>query len=119
MANAGYVNTLLKGLPSDAGRVLTQVFDYLLPNLRFGPPENPKSENFSAFYVSSTTPASSNTEFSIPHGMARTPYLALQVLKLNEVGAQIVPLTTSRAADAMRVYFTSPSTSAPITLLLE
>lgn len=119
MSNVGYITTRLLGLPADTRKVLTEVFDYLVPNLRFGAPDTPKSENFSAFYASSTTPSTANTEFSIAHGMARTPYLAIQVLDLNAVGAQIVPLTNSRAADQMRVYLKSTSTSAVITLLLE
>lgn len=119
MANSGYVSTLLKGLPEDTCKVLTQVFDYVLPNLRFGPPDNPKAENFSAFYASSTTPASSNTEFSVLHGMARTPYVFEQVMDLSKVNSQLIPLVNSRAADAMRVYLKSSSTSAVFTLRLE
>ena len=119
MANAGYVSARLLGLPAEVRRVMSDVFDYILPNLRFGPPDQPKAENFSAFYVSSTTPATANQEFSIQHGMGRIPYLALPVVPTGSVGAQTVPLLVSRAADAQRVYFKSTSTSAPIVLLLE
>ena len=100
-------------------KTFTNVFTYLVPNLRFGPIEHQtKAENFIGFYVNSTTAASTG-EFSVLHGMGRTPYLLKPVLPLDVVGAAIVPLEVSRAADAQRVYLKSTSTSAPISLYLE
>ena len=120
MAQTGFLEALLGGLPADTKRVLTEAFRYVIPNGRFGPPEHQtKSESFNAFYVSSTTPATSTETLSLQHGMGRTPYLAVGVLPLNTVGAQLPRLTVARAADAQRVYFTSADTSAPFTVFLE
>ena len=111
----------LGGLPADTKKVLTNLFTYLVPNLRFGPVDHQtKAENFQAYFVESTTAASTG-EFSIQHGLGRTPYLAIPVLPLDLVGAQLVPLTVTRAADGQRVYLKTEAgyTSAPVALLLE
>lgn len=120
MAVSGYVDSLLGGIEADLKRVLTEAFRYVLPNGRFGPVSHQaKSESFQAYMLLSTTTASSNTEFSILHGMGRAPYTAVQVLDLGTSGGQWVPLTVSRPADAQRVYLRSPSTAAPFSILAE
>lgn len=119
MATTGYIDALLQSLPAEGRSVLTQVFRYLVPNLRFGPATNQtKSENFQAYFFSGTTAASTG-EFSIQHGMSRAPYLAVPVLPLDVVGARTVPLEVTRAADSQRIYLKSTSTSAAFTLLVE
>ena len=100
-------------------KVFTEVLRALVPNLRFGPSDQTKSENFRCYYVESTTPAASTTEFSIEHGMGVTPYLAVPVLPLDSSGVWLAELRVSRPADSQRVYFTSPTTNAVIRLLLE
>ena len=98
---------------------MTEAFRYVLPNGKFGPVAHQvKLESFNAFYVTSTTAASTG-EFSVVHGMGRIPYLVQQVLPLDVIGAQIVPLEVSRAADASRLYLKSTSTSAVIHLIVE
>lgn len=121
MANSGYLASLFGGVESTLRRALQSAFSYVLDHgLKFGPVEHQGvSENFGAFYLSSTTHATANTEFSIVHGMGRTPYLAVPILPLNQVGAQSVALCVTRAADGARLYLSSPSTSVPITLLVE
>ena len=120
MSITGYVESLLGGLPPELKKAQTEIFRYVLPNGRFGPVSHQtKSENFSAVYVASTTAAVANTEFSIVHGLGRTPYLVIPVLPLDVVGGTVVRLQVSRAADASRVYLRSPDTSAVIALYLE
>lgn len=120
MSSLGGLEALLGGLDDNTKRALTEVLRALVPNLRGGPVDHQvKLENFQRYYVNSTTASSSNTEFSVVHGMGRAPYAMRAVLPLDAVGSRLVPLTVSRAADAVRVYLTSPSTSAPFTLELE
>lgn len=119
MAALGGLEALLGGLDDNTKRALTEVLRALVPNLRGGPVDHQvKLENFQRYYVNSTTAASTG-EFSVVHGMGRAPYALRQVLPLDVIGAQLVPLTVSRAADAVRVYLKSSSTSAPFTLELE
>lgn len=120
MAVPGFAEALLGGLEADIKRVLTELVRYVLPNNKFGPPDHQtKSESFQAYYVRSTTASTSNDEFSILHGMGRTPYAAMPMLDLGSTGGQLIGLTITRAADAQRVYFRSTSVSAPFVLLLE
>lgn len=120
MSETGYAESLLGGLDQDLKRVLTELVRYIIPKNRFGPVDHQeKSINFEAYYLNSTTPASSNTEFSILHGLARVPSVIVPVLALDQVNAQVIPLQVSRAADASRVYLKSPSTSAAFSVLVE
>ena len=119
MAALGGLEALLGGLDENTKRALTEVLRALVPNLRGGPVDHQvKLENFQRYYVNSTTDASTG-EFTVVHGMGRAPYALRQVLPLDVIGAQMVPLTVTRAADAVRVYLKSASTSAPFTLELE
>ena len=120
MAVSGYVESLLGGLTPDVKRVLTEAFRYVLPNGRFGPvAHQSKSENFLAYYVNSTTGSTANEEFSIVHGLGRTPYLCVPVLSLESSASQWIPLFVTRPADSQRIYFRSSSTSAAFTVLIE
>lgn len=111
---------MLGGVEANLKRVLTETFRYVLPNSRFGPvAHQAKSESFQAYMLLSTTTASSNTEFSIVHGMGRTPYLAVPLLDLTSSGQYTIPLAVSRPADGQRIYLTSPSTSTPFVLMAE
>lgn len=119
MAVTGYAESLLFGLPADIRRILTEVLRYVVPNTKFGPvAHQSKSESFQAYYLSSTT-GSSTGEFSIAHGLSRTPYLIVPVLPANTVGARLVDLEVTRAADAQRIYLKSSSTSAPFFVMVE
>lgn len=95
------------------------MFQYLVPNTKFGPVEHQeKSESFQAYYLTSTT-AGSTGEFSILHGMGRTPYMAVPVLALNQAGATVPRLEVSRVADDQRVYLKSVDLNHPFNILVE
>ena len=120
MANPAYIEALTGGLPPEHKLAWKRCMDYVLRNLRFGPVvHQDRTENHQAYYLCSTTPATANQEFSIAHGLARTPYVLLPVLGLDVVNSQIVPLQVSRAADEYRVYLKSSSTSAVIAVMVE
>src|SRR5512147_718687 len=121
MADKNYLLSLMGGLPPDAKRVLTNIFDYLLKTIRFGRPDHKTaSVNLAGQFYQATTPAVANTEFTVPHYFAGTaPYLLIPVLPLDTVNAQLVPLTVTRAADTNRVYLSSSATSAAICFFLE
>ena len=120
MATRGYVLSLLGGLEATTKLALTNIFEYVLPNTKFGPVSHQaKSESFQAYTLLSTTPSTGNEEFSIVHGLGRTPYLALPVMSLESSAGQWIPLTVSRPADGQRIYFRSASTSAPFAVLVE
>ncbi len=120
MADIGYIKSLLGGIKdADTKRVLGQVFDHVLGNLRLGVPDHQaRATNLQAYFEQSTT-ASDTSEFSFAHGLGQTPHLAIPVLDLSQAGARIVPLEVTRAADGMRVYLKSTSTSAPMMVLIE
>jgi hypothetical protein len=104
MAASGFVDSLLGGLETATKKVLTEAFRYVLRSLTMGPVDHQvKAGNFDAFYVVSTT-ATSTGEFSIVHGMGRTPYLAKIATDLSLVGSGMPTLRVSRAADSVRVY---------------
>lgn len=120
MANPEYVASQLGGVESTLKRSLIDVFRYVLGNLRFGRPTNQtRAENVQAYYLTGTTHATPNTEFSIAHGLGSAPYLLVPVLDLQAVNAQIVPLVVSRAADASRIYLKSSVASAVFTIMVE
>jgi len=110
MANRGYVQSLLNNLPEQYRTTFQAIFDEVMRQYRIG--DSDKATNFAWFAVESTTHATANTEFSVVHGMASVPSRFIPSIRLDVVGAQIVPLKVSRAADAKRAYFTSSSTSA-------
>ena len=120
MATSGYVSTFLNGLPADVRRALTQAFDYPLTGLRLGRAiPSRRAENLQMYFLQATTPATANEEFTIEHQLGRAPYLLVQVLPLDSTGGQLIRLGVSRAADASRIYLTSPETEAPVTVLVE
>lgn len=120
MADFGNVSTSLNGLDEAPKRILTRVFEYILKDIRFGRVvDGDPSKNFGGGFFKATTPAVANTEFTVPHTFGRKPYLCMPVLPLDTVGAKIVRLTVTRAADANRIYLSSPDVSAAIFLYLE
>ena len=110
MANRGYVQSLINSLPDQYRVTFQAIFDEVMRQNRIG--DSDKATNFAWFAVESTTHATANTEFSVPHGMASIPSRFIPSIRLDVVGAQLVPLKVSRAADVRRAYFTSSSTSA-------
>lgn len=120
MAVIGGVEALVGGLDSLIKKAIIAIFDYVLKNLRFGrPAHQTKAENFQASYVEGTTHATADTEFSILHGRETAPYLALPVLDLGAIGSRTPVLEVTKAADANRIYLSSPEEGVPFTLYLE
>ena len=120
MADASYIKSLFGGTPDAVKKAAEQAFTYLLGNLKIGPLDvNRRTLNFQWYWLQGTTSANANAEFSIAHGLGKVPSLILQVLPLEQVGGQIVPLQVSRAADVNRIYLKSSATSAAITVLVE
>lgn len=120
MADSSYVKSLVGGLEASVKKAVSEAFTYVLGNLRFGAVEHQtRATNFQAYWLTGTTSSNALEEFSIAHGIGRIPMMALPVLPLDQVGAQIVPLQVSRASDAQRVYLKSPSTSAAFAVLVE
>lgn len=117
MADKGYISNLLNALPEDSRKPLRDAFWYLMDNWRVG--TNNRAINAQWFRVTGTTHGTANTEFSILHGLGYTPQQVWQILDLSVVNSQVVPLTTSRAADAARIYLKSSSTGATFTLMVE
>ena len=120
MANASYLKTLIRGAFSAPQQVaLGNVFDNLLGNIRFGRcDDSSRAENIQAYAFDGTTHATPGTEFSIRHGLGAVPYLVIPILPL-EQGAQLVPLTVTRAPDSERLYLSSSVASAPVRVLVE
>lgn len=119
MADIGYIKADLAAFEGAQKSALTNIFSYVLRNFTFGSVEHQRpATNLQAYYLTGTTPAIANTEFSIAHGLASAPSVLLPVLGLDQVGAQLVPLQVSRAADNRRIYLKSPTTSAAIAVLV-
>lgn len=120
MANPEYVASQLGGVESGLKRALIDVFRYVLGNLRIGrPTHQARSENVQAYFLTGRTAAVAGEEFSIAHGLGTAPYLAIPVLDLQSVNAEIVPLGVPRAADGSRIYLSSSVEDAPFTILVE
>ena len=116
MANPSYVYSLLPG----PLKSLDAVFRYVLGALRFGSgAASTKAENFALYAIEGTTPATPDTEFSIRHGRGKAPTILIPYLPLDTVGAQVVPLTVTRAADAERIYLSSSVASATMRVYIE
>lgn len=123
MADIGRIRALCQGIPDPTIKaVLIQICEELVGQtggIVFGDPDHQRrATNARAYFMVSTTAASTG-EFSIRHGLATAPTLALQVLDVGQPGSRLVPLTVTRAADAQRVYVKSESTGALFTLLVE
>ena len=120
MADIAYIKSVFGGTPDAVKKAAEQAFTYLLGNLTLGAPEEARrAKNFQWYWFSGTTSSVANQEFSIAHGLQKTPSVVIPVLPVGEIGSQLVPLTVSRAADMNRIYLKSSSTSAAFTLLVE
>jgi hypothetical protein len=117
MASKGLVEQYLNALPTESRYPLQKAFDEVLDNWRFGTAA--RAQNAQLYFLTGTTAAVANTEISIAHGLSAAPKWILPILDAQTVGAQLVPLKTTRVADASRIYLSSSSTSAPFTVLVE
>ena len=118
MATSSHVRTLLGGIDAALKKALGEIFDYVLTNsLAFGPIDaneaRTKTTNMAGRYLKVTTSGTANQEFSVTHGLGRTPNVIWQVTSPRVVNSRFLgDLTVSKAADENRLYFTSGSTSA-------
>jgi len=118
MADVGYLKAELGSFEGAQKTSLNNILTYILNNLSFARLDRGRATNAQMYYLDGTTSSNANAEFSIPHGLTGAPSYLIPVLSLNEVGAQIVPLQVSRAADDKRVYLKSSSTGAAITVMV-
>jgi hypothetical protein len=118
MADLGYIKSELAAFEGAQKTGLQNLVTYLLNNLSFARLDRGRATNAQLYYLDGTTSSNANTEFSIAHGLNSAPSYLIPVMPLNEVGAQLVPLTVSRAADDRRVYLKSSSTGAAITVMV-
>lgn len=120
MARVGYVETIVGSLEAQTKKAIIAIFEYVLKNLRWGRPGNQeRAENLAGVFLTGTTHAVANTEFSIEHGLESAPYLLIPVLDLQTANSELVPLTVTQPADGRRIYLSSSETSAPFTVLVE
>jgi hypothetical protein len=121
MADDGHIRTMLNGVTDkNLQQILVKVFEYLLKEIRFGRAiDGDASKNFGGGFFEGRTHEDADTEFSIEHSFGRKPYLAIQVLPLDEVNAEAVPLRITRAADSQRIYLSSSAEDVPFFLYLE
>lgn len=119
MASFGLIQSALNALPGDVRSALTTAFSEVAHRLSLVPTEAGKSPNFSAWRFDATTPATANEEFVIVHGKGVTPKALVPVLPLASADWQLVALRQTRAADGARIYLSSASTGASISVLVE
>lgn len=118
MADIGAIKAELASFQGAQKSSLLNCFTYLLNNLSFGAvAHQTRATNFQAYYLESTTAASTG-EFSVAHGLNSAPNWLMPVLPLGSIGARLVPLEVTRAADDKRVYLKSTSTSAAFAVLV-
>lgn len=120
MASKGYVETQLNRLESKLRNVFTQVFAHVMDEYQIGGiAHQEKATNFKWVRLDSTTATTANQEFTIAHGAGQIPIHVIPYMPLNSSGAWIPRLKVTRAADASRIYLSSPDTNAPFSLLME
>lgn len=122
MASLDQVESDVNSLPTDQRPAFRRIFTEILTQLRFGHPKGMQPDpmlNFAGGFFAGTTPSVPDTEFTITHAFGRVPYLLIPILPLDEVGAQIVPLTVTRAADEKRFYLSSSVADAPFVVAVE
>lgn len=120
MASKGYVESQLNRLESKTRNVLTQVFTHVLDTMQIGGlGHQEKAINFKWIRLDSTTAAVANEEFTIAHGAGQVPLYVIPLMPLDSSGAWLPRLKVTRAADASRIYLSSPDTGAPFTVLME
>ena len=117
MASKGYLDQVLNPLPPDIRRPVATAFQYEHDNWRLG--DGARASNAQWYKFSAITSSNANGEFTIAHKQGQTPSKLIPVLDLNAIGSQLVRLAVTRAPDSDRVYLSSDSTSATITVYLE
>lgn len=120
MADSGIVTNYWAGTNNAVRKAAQAAFTYILKNLKIGPAEDQGiAGNMGGVWYQVTTSSVANREFSLAHQQNQTPTMVMPGMPLNVVGASVVPLEVSRAADDQRVYLTSSSTGASVYLYVE
>lgn len=120
----GLIEGELAGLSTEKDKpIWKRIWRECAKTIGFGPVDAEAGKRASLnmkghLYSGITTPAVANTEFTVPHSFASTPYLVIAVLP-NETDAQIVPLKWTRAWDAKRIYLSSSVVNASVHLYIE
>lgn len=119
MASLALIEAEVNSLPPPLRVGLMNAFREALKS-RFGRgTPGASAENFFGGFFQAVTPSTPGDEFSVPHTFGTAPYLAIGVLPLSAGGWSTVPLTTTKAADAKRAYFSSSVANATILLYME
>lgn len=125
MATSSHAKTLLGGVPAELKTPLHKVVEYIFDRtMAFGPisATDPRTAttNFAGRYLRVTTSGTANQEFTVAHGLGRTPNVCWQVGHPRVVNSRFLgDLTFARAADDNRIYMTSASTGATFFLYCE
>lgn len=120
MADIGFVRGYLGGLPDNVKKALTDVFTYVLPNIRVGLPGHQKpAENLAWIQLDGVTSTTANQEFTIAHGLTMPPRVIFPCVDMTSSGTQLVRLYTTRPADSKRLYLRSPEVNAAFTCFAE
>lgn len=120
----GLIESEIAGLSQEKDKpIWKRIFREVAKTISVGPVDVDTGKRASInlrghLYSGITTPAVANTEFSVAHSFASTPYLVIAVLP-NETDAQMVPLKWTRAFDAKRIYLSSSVVNAKIHLYVE
>lgn len=122
MADIGYLNALLNRLDSRLRQSLSQAFQHVVDGgIRMGGVSHQeRGRNLAWYRLDGTTSSTADQEFSIAHGLGQAPMaIVAPYVPLNSSGSQLVRLKVTRAADASRVYLSSPDTGAGFSILVE
>lgn len=120
MADKGYVESQLNRLESNLRNVFTQIFTHVLDTYQIGGiGHQEKAQNFRWVRLDSTTATVSGQEFTIQHGAGQMPLYLIPLMPLDSSGVWLPRLKVTRAADASRIYLSSPDTNVQFTCLME
>lgn len=120
MAKAAFLKALFGVFPGVQKSALYQAADFLCDrNWRFGPPGSTRSENMAGVFVQLTTSSVSTGVVSVAHGLGKIPDIFWPVGNPRVVNSFLPRLSVPRAADATRLYVTSPDTAVTCSLYVE
>ena len=125
MATSSHAKSLLGGVPTDLKTALHRVVEYVFDRtFAFGPIEandtQTQTTNFVGRYLKVTTSGTANQEFSVAHGLQRTPNVCWQVGSPRVVNSRFVgDLSFPRAADMNRIYMATASTGVTFWMYVE
>lgn len=120
MSSKGYVDSLINRLEDKMRLALRYAFEHVIDQGQIGAIGNQeKATNFRWYRLDGTTSTTANAEFTVAHGLGVAPHHFLPYVPVTSSGAQMVRLKATRAADATRLYLSSPDTGAAFSVLVE